>query len=185
MTMVDQGLQPTEASPAYRIMDMTEVTDRDALDALLSDYYGAIVRKLTAIGIAGDFTPSSLKASFWPNLHKILPPTGRLLLVQKAAGGLVGCATLHQIRPDAGELKRLYIRPEANGNGLGRQLVLAQMEAARSMGWRHLLVNIITGNIESIRIFEGLGFHYIDRYPECSDPVEVDPWFVYMQRDLT
>lgn len=185
MTRVESGVAPGEASSAYRITAVTDMTDRDELDVLLLDYYGVIVQKLRDLGIAGDFTPSTLKASFWPNLHKILPPTGRLLLVHDAAGRLVGCATMHQIRPDAGEFKRLFIRPEANGNGLGRQLVLAQMEAARSMGWRHLLVNIITGNKESIRIFEALGFRYIDRYPECSDPIEVDPWFVYMQSDLT
>jgi len=172
-------------SSAYRITSVTEVTDRDALDALLLEYYGVIVQKIIAAGISAAFTPSGLKASFWPNLHKILPPTGRLLLVHDAADRLVGCATMHQIRPDAGEFKRLYIRPEANGNGLGRRLVMAQMEAARSMGWHRLLVNIIKGNSESIGIFEGLGFHYIDRYPECSDTLEADPWFVYMQRDLT
>lgn len=184
MIAVASGVAPGEASSAYRVTAVTDVTDRDALDALLLDYYGVIVQKLKAAGIAGDFTRSGLMSSFWPNLHKILPPTGRLLLVHDAAGWLVGCATMHQIRPGADEVKRLYIRPEADGHGLGRQLVLAQIMAARSMGWRHLLVNIITGNRESIRIFEGLGFRYIDRYPECSDPIEVDPWFVYMQRDL-
>jgi GNAT superfamily N-acetyltransferase len=190
MTKLQPGVAPAEetladAASAYRITAVTDVTDRAALDALLLEYYGVIVQKIIAAGISADLSPSGLKASFWPNLHKILPPTGRLLLVHDAADRLVGCATMHQIRPDAGEFKRLYIRPEANGNGLGRRLVLAQMEAARSMGWHHLLVNIIKGNRESIRIFEGLGFHYIDRYPECSDPLEADPWFVYMQRDLT
>ena len=170
---------------AYRIASVKEVTDRDALDELMLEYYGVLVEKLTAAGVPGGYTPSGLKASFWPNLHKILPPTGRLLLVHDAAGRLVGAATLQQASPDAGELKRLYIRPEANGNGLGRRLVTAQMEAAKSMGWRRLVVNIIKGNEESIRIFEALGFRYIGRYAECFDPMDLDPWFVYMQCDLT
>jgi putative acetyltransferase len=173
------------APSTYRITSVTEVTDRDALDELMLEYYGVLVEKLTAAGVPGGYTPSGLKASFWPNLHKILPPTGRLLLVHDAADRLVGCAQLQQASLDAGELKRLYIRPEANGNGLGRRLVTAQMEAAKSLGWRRLVINIIKGNEESIRIFEALGFRYIDRYPECFDPIELDPWFVYMQRDLT
>ena len=173
------------ASSAYRITSVTEVTDRDALDALMLEYYGVLVEKLTAAGAAGGYAPSGLKASFWPNLHKVLPPNGRLLLVHDVSDRLVGCASLQQAGPDSGEFKRLYIRPEANGNGLGRKLVTAQMEAAKAMGWRRLVINIIKGNKESIRIFETLGFRYIDRYPECFDPIELDPWFVYMECDLT
>ncbi|MDG3041755.1 GNAT family N-acetyltransferase [Roseicyclus marinus] len=169
----------------YRITSVTEVTDRDALDALMLDYYGVLVEKLAAAGVPGGYTPSDLKASFWPNLHKILPPNGRFLLVHDAAGRLVGCASLQLAGVNRGELKRLYIRPQANGNGLGRMLVTAQMEAAKAMGWQTLLINIIKGNTESIRIFEALGFRYIDRYPECFDPIELDPYFVYMQSDLT
>lgn len=190
MTTIQPAVAPdgttrNGAPAAYRITSVTEVTDRDALDELMLEYYGVIVGKLMAAGGPGGYTPSGIMGSFWPNLHKILPPIGRLLLVHDAADRLVGCAQLQQASVDAGESKRLYIRSEANGNGLGRRLVAAQMEAARSMGWRRLVTNIIKGNKESIRIFEALGFRYIDRYPECFDPIELDPWFVYMQRDLT
>lgn len=172
------GLSP------YSMTSVTEVADRAELDALLGEYYTVIVRKVTSAGMVNDYTPSMLKASFWPNLRRVLPPDGRLMLVRDSAETLVGCATVHGIGPAVGELKRLYVRPEASGNGLGRALVTAQMAAARSMGWRRLMVNIIKDNRESIRIFEALGFRYVSRYQECSDPIEADPFFVYMQRDL-
>lgn len=175
---------PAERRSAFRITTVTEVPDRGALDALLLEYYGVIVAKLAAAGGPDGYTAADLMASFWPNLHRLLAPTGRLMLVQDAADRLVGCVTLHQVRADAGEVKRLYVRPEARGLGLARRLVAAQVEAARAMGWRTLLVNILKGNEESIGLFETSGFRYIDRYPECADPAEVDPWFVYMQRDL-
>lgn len=53
---------------------------------------------------------------------------------------------LQQARPDAGELKRLYVRPEAAGNRLGKALVDMRIEAAREMGWRTLLVSTPIGN---------------------------------------
>ncbi|MBF9058329.1 GNAT family N-acetyltransferase [Rhodobacterales bacterium HKCCSP123] len=186
----NQDASPADAAgrdgnpSGYRITSVTEVTDRAEIDALLLEYYGVIVRKITAAGIVHDFTPTGLMASFWPNLDRILPPNGRFLLVRDGADGLMGCATLHRIGPETGEFKRLYVRPEANGHGLGRALVMAQMEAARSMGWQRLMVNIIKGNRESIRIFEALGFRYIPRYEGCSDPIEADPHFVYLQKDL-
>jgi GNAT superfamily N-acetyltransferase len=80
------------------------------------------------------YTAAELKASFWPDLHKFLPPYGRLILMHDEAGRLVGCGMLQQVRPDAGELKRLYVRPEAKGHKLGRAIMGARMEAATRNG---------------------------------------------------
>lgn len=91
---------------------------------------------------------------------------------------------LQQARPDASELKRLYVRPEAAGNRLGKALVDMRIEAAREMGWRTLLVNTPIGNREMLHLYEKLWFRYIERFPECSDPAEVGDFFVYMQLDL-
>ncbi len=168
----------------YQITSATEVPDRAALNALLLEFYAAVLRKFAAAGGPPNYTPEDLIASFWTNLHKVLPPTGRLILVHDTNERLVGCGTLHQARPDAGELKRLYVRPEAKGCGLGRAIVDARIEAAREMGWRTLLVDAVKGNREMSRIYEKLGFRYIDRYPECSDPGEVAEFFIYMQLDL-
>ena len=91
---------------------------------------------------------------------------------------------MQQARADAGELKRLFVRPEASGHGLGRALVDARMTAARDMGWRTLLVNTVKGNQDMLRIYEKIGFRFIDRYPECADPIELDDYFQYMQFDF-
>lgn len=175
------GLSPRAVDAGFSMTAVTEVADRAALDDLLLDYYTVIVAKLAAAGVPNAYTPQGLKASFWPNLAQFLPPTGRLILVRDAHDRLVGCGTLQQVRPDAAELKRLYVRPEASGFGLGRAIVAARMAAARALGYRRLLVNAIRGNTDMLRIYEPIGFQYIDRYPECADPIEVDPWFVYME----
>jgi len=169
---------------AIRLSTGTADTDRAALDALLLEYYGVIVGKFVAAGGPPIYTPHDLMASFWPGFHKLLPPGGRLVLAHNGAGRLVGCGTLHLARPGAGEFKRLYVRPEARGHRLGQAIVEAQMRAAREMGWSTILVNAIRGNTDMTRIFERLGFRYIDRYPECSDPAEVAEHFIYMRRDL-
>ncbi|NJN06358.1 MAG: GNAT family N-acetyltransferase [Rhodobacteraceae bacterium] len=77
------------------------------------------------------------------------------------------------------------MRPEAAGHGLGRKLVEARIRAAREMGWRTLLVNTLLDNQEMLRIYQKIGFRFIERYPECSDPVEVADKFHYLQYDLT
>jgi putative acetyltransferase len=168
----------------YQIASVTEVPDKAALNEMLLEFYAVMLRKFEAAGGPPKYTPQDLLASFWPNLHIFMPPTGRLILVHDADKRLVGCVTLQQARPDAGELKRLYVRPEAAGHRLGRAIIDAQIDAARQMGWRTLLVNTPIGNREVLRIFESLGFRYIDRFPECSDPSEVAEYFVYMQLDF-
>lgn len=169
----------------YETTSGTDVPDRGALHAMLLEYYGVILRKFAAAGGPPLSRPEDLLASFWPNLHKVLPPTGRLILVHDTGTGrLVGCGTLHQAGHDAGELKRLYVRPEASGHSLGRAIVDARVQAARDMGWRTLFVNAIKGNEDMLRIYESLGFRFIDRYPECSDPGEVADYFIYMRYDL-
>ncbi len=51
-----------------------------------------------------------------------------------------------KIRPDAGELKRLYVLPVYQGMGLGRQLIELRIEAARELGVRHLYADTARGN---------------------------------------
>src|SRR4029077_9415468 len=56
-------------------------------------------------GLPGDYTP----------------PDGRLL-VAEYRGQLAGCVALHKLGPEMCEMKRLYLRPQLRGKGVGRAL---------------------------------------------------------------
>ena len=107
-----------------------------------------------------------------------------MALVHNEDGALVGGCTFNQVRDDACELKRLLIRPEANGHGLGRKTMERVFDEARQRGWRVVLINVIKENREMLYLCEKMGFRYIDRYPECADPADLADFFVYMQFDL-
>lgn len=168
----------------YHIVSVTEVDDKAGLEELLIEYYGVVLRKHALVGGPDDIPPQKLVAPFMANIQTVLPPTGRLMLAYSNQGRLVGCGTLQQARADAGELKRLYVRPEASGHRLGRALVDARMCAAREMGWRTLLVNAVKDNQDMLRIYKAIGFRFIERYPECSDNIELADYFEYMQYDF-
>lgn len=171
-------------SVPYHLASVSEVSDKPSLHEMLLEYYAIILRKFAAAGGPTTYTPDDLLASFWPNLHKFLPPQGNMILIHDDHQRLIGFSTLQKARPDAGEMKRFYVRREASGHGLGRAILDAQIKAARQLNWRTILVNTPIGNREVLHLFEKLGFRYIERFPECSDPAEVAEFFVYMQLDL-
>jgi GNAT superfamily N-acetyltransferase len=165
------------------LTSITAIDDRPALDALLREYCEVMLRKLVlAGGMRGD--ADAFMADVWATIDTYLPPAGRIFLAHDAQDQLVGCGFLSRINPDTGELKRLFVRPEMRRSGLGRSLMLARIDAAREMGLSHLQVDTIKGNVEMLRLYESLGFRYIDRYPGNSNPPELGQYLVYLQYDL-
>src|ERR1700719_2168717 len=65
------------------------------------------------------------------------PPQGRLLLAEYD-GQLAGCVALHALAPSVCEMKRLYLRPDFRGKGLGRALAERIVAEARQIGYRRM-----------------------------------------------
>src|ERR1700751_2585876 len=62
------------------------------------------------------------------------PPEGRLLLADYQ-GQIAGCVALHKLEGDVCEMKRLYLRPQFRGKGLGRVLADRIIGGARQVGY--------------------------------------------------
>lgn len=72
-----------------------------------------------------------------PDAADYRPPRG-VILVAMAGPDPLGCVALHRLAPDLGEVKRLWVMPQARGQGLARRLMLAIEDAARAMGLSRL-----------------------------------------------
>ena len=116
-------------------------------------------------------------------LDKFLPPDGRLLLAEHE-GRVTGLACMRRIRPDMGEIKRMYVRPEFRGMGIGRALLEALIAEAREIGYPRVRLDSTRFMKEAHRLYRSAGFEEIDPYTESEIPAEYQSHWVFMEMKL-
>jgi len=163
-----------------KVSFVSEVKNIPEFRGLLIDYYKIISKTFEAAG-GPVLVPEELVDSSIEHLDDMLPPEGRLALAESADGQLLGCGTLRRIRPDAVEMKRMFVRPEAQGQGLGRRLFEMRIEEAQKMRCRSVYADTARGNRSMLTMYEKFGFRYIQRYPENANPPEFEPYLVFLE----
>ena len=99
------------------------------------------------------------------------PPEGRLILC-RVNGTAAGCIAVKPLR-EAGlcEMKRLFVRPEFRGKGIGLKLATRLIEDASQIGYRAMRLDTIAGKMDSaIAMYRGLGFREIPPYYDNPVP---------------
>ena len=92
------------------------------------------------------------------------PPDGRLLLATHQSHP-AGCVALHKLGPEICEMKRLYVRPEFRGKGLGRDLAEKVISEARQSGYNKLRLDTVEPLMKTaVAMYRELGFREIPPY---------------------
>jgi putative acetyltransferase len=107
------------------------------------------------------------------------PPEGRLLLAEYE-GQLAGCVALHKLDQAICEMKRLYLRPQFRGKGLGRILAERIIAEARQIGYRRMRLDTVEPVMkDAVAMYRRFGFKEIAPY--CPNP---NPGVLYMELAL-
>ena len=97
-------------------------------------------------------------------------PTGRLLLATQQ-GSPAGCVALHKLSDRICEMKRLYVRPQFRGKGLGKILAEKVIADARQIGYKQLRLDTVESDMgTAIAMYRKLGFREIGPYR--ANPIE-------------
>lgn len=109
------------------------------------------------------------------------PPDGRLVLATHS-GMAVGCGAFRRMTPDTCEMKRMFVRPEFRGMGIGRQLAETLIVAAREAGYGVMRLETTQFMEAAIALYASLGFRTCQPYYEI--PKDFRQITVFMELDL-
>lgn len=81
----------------------------------------------------------------------------------------VGCGALRDLAPGMGEIKRMWLHPDARGLGLGTRLLAALESTARQAGHREIRLDTNERLHEAIVLYEAAGYRRVARYNDNPD----------------
>ena len=88
---------------------------------------------------------------------KYAAPRGQLLLAWRGER-VVGCAAFREIDAATCEMKRVYVRPDARGLNVGRQLVERLLRDAKAAGYARMCLDVLPEFVAARRLYASLSF---------------------------
>lgn len=136
---------------------------------LIEEYTNWIGRDLGFQNLEAELNNPALKYS---------PPEGDVVLAIEDNKPL-GIIAYHRHNDYRCELKRMYVRPEGRGVGIGEKLVTEILDRARDAGFKEIVLDTLLPFQAAIHIYEKFGFEECEPY--YDNPFED---VVYMKRPL-
>jgi GNAT superfamily N-acetyltransferase len=153
----------------------------EVLRPLWTVYLEDSVVHLRELGVLAD-VPAYVAADLAGAGH-FQPPHGRLLLTVDN-GETLGRGAARG-RPGVAEVKRMYLRPEAHGRGIGRVLPQELLATTRRFGCREARLDTGWFMTDAHRLYHAAGFEECAPYAESEVPADFDSRWKYMRLDLT
>ena len=162
--------------------------DEPSSHALLAEYFA--MREETFPSVLGEYTPK------FPSAADFLPPDGVFLLVVDGlvvdgpvvdsgdvdGGDEIGCGGVRRLvvpgSPEGRsrfEIKHLYIRPGAQGRGLGRALLSELESRAMAFGATEIVLDTNASLVAAGGLYRATGYRNVEPY---NDNPNATDWYL-------
>lgn len=113
------------------------------------------------------------------DIRSLLQPNIRFAVARDDSGGAIGCAAV-VLTPAYGEIKRMYVRPEARGSGAAGRLIRLLEQTAIVAGCPEMVLEAGPTQPEALAFYARSGFRQCGPYGNYPD----DPYSVFMRKPL-
>lgn len=97
----------------------------------------------------------------------VTPPRGDFMLVREVGtADVVGFGAVRVLRPGVVEIKRMWLKPDVRGRGLGRFLLKSLENRARSLGAEQVILGVNESLVEACQLYRASGYEPVDRFEE-------------------
>ena len=95
--------------------------------------------------------------------EQMSPPGGTFVVIYEDGAPVAG-GGVKRLSDDVGEIKRMYVAPEARSRGLARMLLAALEDAARALGYARVRLDTGPRQPHARALYESTGYREIERY---------------------
>lgn len=113
------------------------------------------------------------------DISSLCTPGVLFAVARDAAGTAIGCGAI-LMKPEYGEIKRMYVRPQARGQGVARQLMQTLEAKAMQDGCRTLVLETGPTQAEALTLYERMGYRRRGPFGEYAE----HPLSVFMQKEV-
>jgi len=147
-------LWPTSSSDDFLIAAARSQIELTSAAALFRAYAKSLPVDLAPQGFSQELA----------SLPGVYAPPGGELLLAKRGDHVLGCIALRPLEPQVAEIKRLFVRPQARGKGIGKALVNAAIATAAQLGYGEIKLDTLPEMEGAIALYKASGFGLIPPY---------------------
>ncbi|UGU15165.1 GNAT family N-acetyltransferase [Sinomicrobium kalidii] len=140
---------------APQLREATTEKDYETATSLFKEY---------AVGIGVDLEFQNFNEEIKTIKSQYSRPGGILFIAFDAEENPLGCFGIRKLDTGICELKRMYLKEEARGRGLGKRFLVKAIRTAEELGYKKMRLDTLPDMRAAIGLYKKMGFYEIRPY---------------------
>ncbi|MEM1137554.1 MAG: GNAT family N-acetyltransferase [Bacteroidota bacterium] len=91
-------------------------------------------------------------------------PKGTIFITYNEDKLPLGCFGIRELEGLICELKRMYVKKEARGLGIGKKMLIKSLEVGKELGYKKMRLDTLSTMLSAIALYKKMGFYEIKPY---------------------